>query len=123
MMRKATGRISVVAGLAIVGVLGAWMPMAAATKGDPDHKVTICHATASAKNPYVVISVDRPARGDHYRHRRSGVNEGDIIPPFDIAGHVYAGNNWDAAHQAIFAADCGTPPSTTSTPTSEPQNA
>jgi hypothetical protein len=28
-----------------------------ATKPDPDHKVTICHRTASDTNPFIIIEV------------------------------------------------------------------
>ena len=40
----------------------------------------------------------RGSKGSHGRrsdggHGRSGVNAGDIIPPFDIAGVHYDGNN------------------------------
>jgi hypothetical protein len=100
-----------------LGVLGTSASIASATQGDPDHTVTICHATASASNPYVAITVDVASISDDSGHGRSGVNEGDIIPPFDIAGHVYPGNNWDSAHQAIFTDGCGVPTTTT-----EPQN-
>jgi hypothetical protein len=120
---RGNSRRMIAAGLMVAGALGASASVASATQGDPGHTVTICHATASATNPYVVITVDVASIGDDSGHGRSGVNEGDIIPPFDIAGHVYAGNNWDAAHQAIFASDCGVPTSTTSTPTTEPGNA
>jgi hypothetical protein len=117
---RGNSRRVIAAGLMVAGVLGASATVASATKGDPDHTVTICHATASATNPYVVITVDVASISDDSGHGRSGVNEGDIIPPFDIAGNVYAGNNWDVAHQAIFADDCNIPTSTT---TSEPGNA
>src|SRR5882762_8984001 len=108
MMRGTSGR-AIVAALAAFGVVSASASIAAATSGDPGHKVTICHATASAKNPYVVITVDVASIGADSGHGRSGVNAGDIIPPFDIAGHVYAGNNWDPEHQAIFESTCGIP--------------
>ena len=89
-----------------VGMVGASASMASATSGDP-HKVTICHATASRSNPYVVITVDVASIGDTSGHGRSGVNAGDIIPPFDIAGVQYAGNNWDAAHAPVALRECG----------------
>jgi hypothetical protein len=80
-------------------------------------KVVVCHATSSKKNPYVRISVDAASitRGGH---GRSGVNKGDIIPPFD----GYPGNNWDDAHIAIFVSECGPAP-TTETTTSTTSNA
>lgn len=34
--------------------------------GDQDHKVAICHGTASKKNPYVLIHVDRSAIQGHF---------------------------------------------------------
>jgi len=44
-------------------------------KPDNPNKVTICHKTGSAKNPYVEISVANDAANDgHASH------EGDIIP-------------------------------------------
>ena len=33
--------------------------------GKKDHKISICHGTASAKNPYVLIRVDRSALNGH----------------------------------------------------------
>jgi hypothetical protein len=83
---------------AVVGLLGASASLASATKADPDHKVTICHATASATNPYVVITVDIASIVGDSGHGHSGVNAGDIIPPFTMDGYTYAGNNWDTAH-------------------------
>ena len=88
------------------GAVGACASIAAATKPDPGHKITICHATASASNPYVAITVDIASIGVDSGHGRSGVNAGDIIPKFDIDGYSYAGNNWDADHQAILDNGC-----------------
>src|SRR5512141_2765460 len=40
------------------------------------NKITICHKTGSAQNPYVVITVStNAAKNGHAKH------EGDIIPP------------------------------------------
>jgi len=45
------------------------------TGKDKDGKITICHKTGSAKNPYVEITVSDDATADgHTNH------EGDIIP-------------------------------------------
>jgi len=92
--------------------------VASATKPDPADKVTICHATASESNPYVEISVDVASIVGDSGHGNSGVNAGDIIPPFSIDGNVYAGNNWDADHQAIFDDGCNVAAASTSTTSS-----
>lgn len=95
------------------GTIGIGASMAAATKADP-HKVTICHATASATNPYVVITVDIASIVGYSGHGHSGVNIGDIIPPITVDGVVvYPGNNWDSAHQAILDNGCDATTTTT----------
>jgi LPXTG-motif cell wall-anchored protein len=111
-------------------VLVASMTMGLPAFATPDDhggtdKVTICHATSSASNPYVVITVDPASifQKGHDGHdgpvfdpatMGSGDHWGDIIPPFDyeyeqgqelISGH-YAGLNWTAEGQAIWEAGC-----------------
>ncbi|HSF61943.1 MAG TPA: hypothetical protein VLA69_09630 [Gaiellaceae bacterium] len=79
--------------------------------------VTLCHATSSETNPYVVITTDddgvlgagQSGGNGHDSH------SGDIIPPFDYTDNKgdpqsYPGKNWDAAGQAIFASGCEPPP-------------
>lgn len=66
-------------------------------------RVTICHATRSATNPYNLITVavsaiDGSRANDHSSHPR------DIIPPVN----GLPGWNWDARGQAVFAAGCST---------------
>jgi uncharacterized repeat protein (TIGR01451 family) len=83
--------------------------------------VTICHATNSAQNPYISVTVDPNAAGpnglsDHLGHTgpvftsgmKSGDNWGDIIPPTN--GQSL---NWPAG-QAIFDNGCALPASTPS---------
>ena len=115
-MRRKVTRAGAVAVMAL-GTIGACASLASATKADPSHKVTICHATASDSNPYVQITVDVASIIGDSGHGHSGVNAGDIIPAFDIDGVSYAGNNLDPAHQAILDNACNVPASTTTSTT------
>jgi hypothetical protein len=84
-----------------------------------EHKVTLCHATGSSTNPYVLITVD-------YHALKNGhtAAKGDIIPPTTINGVTYSGN-WDANGQAIFNNGCkplaAQAPVTTTTTTTTPE--
>lgn len=107
------------AGLLLAAAVGG---SASATRPDPDtgdHKVTICHATNSGTNPYVMIEVDYAAvdsagGSDHMSHDWDGVvwypgakDEGvrwtDIIPPVD---GVTPGLGWTTEGQAIWDNGC-----------------
>lgn len=73
------------------------------TPGGPDRpendqeKVEICHATGSASNPYVRITISVNGLNGH------GDHEGDIIPPNSF---LPAGLNFDAAGQATYNNGC-----------------
>lgn len=97
---------------------------ALADSGNKNDKQTICHATSSNSNPYVVITPNKNADVEgHDRHseagiwtptmKASGLRWGDIIPPFTYNDHgetkTYPGMNWDATGQAWFANDCAVP--------------
>lgn len=63
--------------LLALGAIGAVSSASASAGGD---QVTFCHATNSAKNPFVVITTDASAIvGGHDGHT------GDVIPAFDWA--------------------------------------
>ena len=99
----------------------------AATQPHPNHKVTICHRTASETNPYVRITVDEASvdgsngndnrKGDHLLEHTGPVwparagnpaKWGDIIPPFysDGTPDGHPSLNWNAAGMAIFFNSC-----------------
>jgi hypothetical protein len=87
---------------------------------DTDDKIEICHATASGSNPYTSPEVSKSSiiTNDPNGH---GPHSGDIIPAFDyvkqgVPGH-YAGKNWDAYGQAVYAAGCALPDVTPAAPT------
>ncbi len=89
-------------------------------------KITICHATAAVKNPYVTLSVpisavdgtagNQAGKGDHYGEHQgpifdpavnhNGDNWGDIIPPVPP---YHNGLNWDEDGQAAYENDCVPP--------------
>ena len=122
-------------GMILVGMVaivsaGLGVSVAGATKPNPEHKVTLCHRTASRSNPYVTISPDVAsvlhAQG-HDGHNgpiysdalAKNVKWGDIIPPFDYGpGEQYTGQNWTSEGQALFDNDCNGPNESTTTSSS-----
>lgn len=62
-MRRA---IIVLLALAALAFAGASTTLA--TKPDPEHKVAICHRTASDTNPYVYIEVDEASLDAHFNN-------------------------------------------------------
>lgn len=67
--------------------------------GAKDPKVTLCHATGSASNPYVKITVSAHAA------LRLLNRPGERIPPFTFRGATYG----DPAAQAFVDAGCTAP--------------
>lgn len=87
---------------AVIGFLGAMTTGAVSHATPAQARVTICHATASASNPYVVITVSSSAvdgsrRNDHSSHA------GDIIPP---GPWLPRGQNWTANGIATLMNGC-----------------
>jgi hypothetical protein len=116
-------RRRLVAGVAGIAVLAVTVA-AASTATAQDHKVTLCHATASRTNPYVSITVDyhsivQQGHGEHDGPVYvEGIGErwGDIIPAFDLGeGAVFDGQNLDSGGHAILDGGCVAAPTTTTT--------
>ena len=73
-------------------------------------QVSICHATASATNPFVLI---HPAAAGVVHGHLAHQDERDVVPPFTYEGVTYS-QNWDDPGRALYANDCevpSTPPS------------
>ena len=81
-----------------VGV--ASLPAVSASPG----KVTICHATGSASNPYVQFTVSENAVREGRGHNPDNHQGGEDIIPIGPSDHD--SRNWDLAGQAIYNDDC-----------------
>lgn len=116
----------------VASALGALAPVTATlASNNKDHKVTICHATNSATNPYVVNTVDYNSivrKSGHDGHnggvavsvahatelKNNKQMWGDIIPA--IAKHNYAGKNLTTEGRTILANGCNFPTVVTPAP-------
>jgi hypothetical protein len=107
------------AAFALIGVT-AFAPAASAS-APTNHQVTLCHATNSDANPYVLVTVDVTAgglQGGHDDHtgpvwnptlKASHESWGDIIPAFSYTEFTFAGLNLTAEGQAILDNGCQIP--------------
>jgi hypothetical protein len=129
-MRKYIIALSLSAAVMAGPALAAMAP-AGATPPNPDHKVTLCHRTGSATNPYIVITTDIASdgyvKGGHTGHDQVGNGlGGDIIPAYEYVaknGDVFdfPGKNLDtviggATGAEILANGCVIPGGETSPP-------
>ena len=123
-----TGIGMIFVGLLAIVLAGLGVPIAGATQPNPEHKITLCHRTASRTNPYVTESVDVASElfAGHDGHNGPVFSPdlpeheewGDIIPAFDFGpGEQYAGKNLSTAGQAILDNGCVLPDTTTTTST------
>ena len=109
--------------LVAVGAIVGLPAVAYASNGNANGTQTICHATNSNTNPYVLITPNKNGDVDgHAKHtgpvwnsslKAQHISWGDIIPPFDYNNHGtpahFPGLNWTAAGQAIFDNGCKIP--------------
>lgn len=99
--------------VAAIGLLVAALCLAVPAGAQQADKITICHATASATNPFVneTIAAQAVVAG-HIEHQHGE----DIIPEFTHEGVTYS-QNLDAEGLALLANGC-VAPATSPTPTS-----
>lgn len=96
----------------VLGAVNSGVVLAQNGNSNAGNKVTICHATGSSTNPYVVITPN--ANGVINGHAGSGHQGGrDIIPPFSYndqgSTKQFPGQNWNAAGQATYNNGCKAP--------------
>jgi len=106
-------------GLAVLGLATAGLGLAGETASPPSHKVTICHATHSATNPYVAITVDVSSAGEAQSLHGHREHSDDVIPTFVYDGVTYPGQG----DQSILANGCeGSQTTSTESTTTETES-
>jgi hypothetical protein len=113
----------VMAAIGATALVGGVASISSAAAGPAEHKVTLCHATASRTNPYVEIRVDyhsiiKSGHGGHDGPVFAPDVEGpwgDVIPAFDLGdGASYPGLNLEDG-QDLLAHGCSVGGTTTTT--------
>lgn len=97
------GMVSAVVAAAAGALVVAAVPAGASSDG----KVTLCHATGSATNPYVQITVDAAAAYNGHYRQHADLGQGDIIPPSTYKGIDFQ-LNWTSG-QATWLNGCEKP--------------
>jgi len=119
MEHHSSSLLKVGAGSGLVLIL-VWV-FATPAAAPPQDKVTICHATSSVSNPYVVNTVNENAivkangtpkgHGTHTGPVYPEPGWGDIIPSFPYTNDqggtsIYPGLHWDTDGQAVWNGGC-----------------
>ncbi|MEX0755599.1 MAG: hypothetical protein WD556_10875 [Actinomycetota bacterium] len=133
MQRSRKVAVSLIATIAMMGAVLVVAAGPASAGAIEEHKVTLCHATNAATNPYVKVTVDVHSagqskglpKGGHDSHdeavvpadfaeaqqlKADGIMWGDVIPAYNFAGFdPYPGLNLDANGIALLENDCQLP--------------
>ncbi|WP_104524334.1 hypothetical protein [Blastococcus atacamensis] len=110
-----TGRSFARTGVMIAVAASALLTTALPASAAPADKVTICHATGSATNPYVVITPSAAGVYNGHYLQHDDLGQGDIIPEFTYKGVTYAAKN---GGQAAIDNGCVAPSYVDDDPTS-----
>lgn len=121
--------IAVVLGLTTLASIAVTSISASNGNNNNGNKITICHATSSNSNPYVINTPDANGNVDGHDDHDGPIwpatnthgDWGDIIPPFSYNDHgqqsQYLGKNWTTVGQSIWNNGCNIP---TSSPAPSP---
>jgi hypothetical protein len=140
-MRRRLAIFSVIGAMLAALAVGGIGVLSASAQGGNEDNVTLCHATDSVTNPYVVITIDQngidninTGPNGHGTHtgplvtseaeaqalKDQKIQWGDIIPAFDIGGVSFPGLNNTPAGLAILANGCEFVPPVTPTTAAPP---
>jgi hypothetical protein len=90
--------------IATLGVVGlGLMGATVAANAAPSDKITICHATGSASNPYLLETINLNALAAH-------VGDTADIVPVNVGNDIPHGQNLSAANLILLANNCVAPP-------------
>ena len=109
-------------GLCLGGLATAGVSVGLASKPNPEHQVTICHATHSASNPYVTITVDVASIGDAQTLRGHLQHDADVIPPYTYSGPDGSFSFGGQGDQSILANGCEVGETTVTDPTTSTES-